>query len=153
MTRLLALVIAATMMAGTAAAADHGNTADGRLTAAVARAATESSQLVLPRWAMDRPQGRPAVLPALYGTYVALQGLDFYSTRKALAAGAHEANPVMRGGHGATMLAVKAAAGVGTIYFAERAWKKNKAGAIVLMAVLNGATAMIAAHNLQNARR
>jgi hypothetical protein len=37
---------------------------------------------------------------------------------------------------------------VGAIYFAERAWKKNRKGAIILMAVINGATAAVAARNI-----
>jgi hypothetical protein len=40
----------------------------------------------------------------------------------------------------------------GTIYFAERIWKKNRTGAILLMAVINGATGAIAIRNMRNAR-
>ncbi len=75
------------------------------------------------------------------------------STRRALAAGANERNPLMGGGHFGTMIAVKAATGASTIFFAERMWKKNKVGAIVMMVALNGASAAIAAHNQHNARR
>jgi hypothetical protein len=147
-----ALVLAMTAPA-VAAAADHESAAPQMpLTAAIARAAADTAP-ALPAWAVDRPIARGATLPALYGTYAALQVLDIVSTKQAIAAGAREQNPLMRGGNTGAMLAVKAAAGVGTIYFAERAWKKNKTGAIVLMAVLNGATAAIAAHNLHNARR
>ena len=92
-------------------------------------------------------QARPLALPILYGTYGILQGMDLVSTRKALAAGAHETNPSMHGV--GTMLAVKAATGAATIYFAERAWKKNRIGGIALMAVLNGATAAVVAHNMK----
>jgi hypothetical protein len=51
------------------------------------------------------------------------------------------------------MIAVKAASTAASIYFTERAWKKNRKGAIVLMAVVNGVTAAVAARNLHNARR
>jgi hypothetical protein len=41
---------------------------------------------------------------------------------------------------------------VGSIYFTERAWKKNRKGAVVLMAVVNGVTAAVVANNLKVAR-
>ncbi len=104
-------------------------------------------------WTMDREERRPALLPAMYASLGALNVFDVYSTRRAMSAGAREANPVMRsaGGSGA-MLAVKALSTAGTIYFAERAWKKNRKGAVVLMAAINGATAAIAMRNVRNAR-
>lgn len=105
-------------------------------------------------WMLDGPR-RPAALPIMYATLGALQALDVYSTRRAIGAGAREANPLMRsaaGGSG-TMLAVKALSTAGTIYFTERAWKKSRKGAIVLMAAINGVTAAIAARNIRNARR
>jgi hypothetical protein len=119
---------------------------------AVAAAAHEAAAVATPVWALDRRERRPAALPVLYASYAGLQAMDVYSTQKALSAGATEANPVMRSG-AAAQIAIKAAAGAATIYFSERAWKKNRAGAIVLMAVLNGATAAIAARNAQHARR
>ncbi len=51
------------------------------------------------------------------------------------------------------MLAIKALSTAGTIYFAERAWKKNRKGAVILMAVINGVTAAVAARNIRNARQ
>ncbi len=95
---------------------------------------------------------RPAVLPVLYGSYATLQVLDFLSTRKAIQSGGHETNPVMGSGHAGQMIAVKAIGGAASIYFAERMWKKNRVGAVVTMALLNGATAAIVAHNTQVAR-
>jgi hypothetical protein len=92
------------------------------------------------------------VLSALYGTYGTLQALDVVSTRRALAAGARERNPMMKGGNMTAMIAVKAAAGASTIFFTERLWKKNRVGAIIVMAALNGASAAIVAHNQRNAR-
>ena len=119
---------------------------------ALAGAAHASPEAALPAWAVDRPERRPAPLPVLYGAYGALQAMDVVSTRKALSAGATEQNPLMTSS-ATTQIAIKAAAGAATIYFAERTWKKNRAGAIVLMAVLNGATAAIVARNAQHARR
>lgn len=103
---------------------------------------------------MDVPQKRPAALPVLYATLGALQAFDVYSTRRAIDAGAYEANPLMERAakNGGTMLALKALSTAGTIYFTERAWKKNRKGAIVLIAAINGMTAAISARNLRNAR-
>jgi hypothetical protein len=105
-------------------------------------------------WMIDRPEQRPAALPALYASLGALHALDAYSTRRAMAAGAYEANPTMgkaAGNAGAT-LALKAASTAGTIFFAERAWKKNRKGAIILMAAINGAMAAVSARNFRNAQ-
>jgi hypothetical protein len=106
-------------------------------------------------WMVDRQENRPSALPVMYATLGALNALDIYSTRQALAAGAREANPLMDkpSGSAGAMMAVKALSMAGTIYFTERAWKKNRKGAILTMAIINGATAAIAAHNLRNARR
>jgi hypothetical protein len=59
----------------------------------------------------------------------------------------------MRGNNMAATIGVKAAASGATIYFTERMWKKNKVGAIAMMAALNGASAIIVARNQQHARR
>ena len=105
------------------------------------------------RWLDDRAP-RPAALPMLYASLGAFHALDIYSTRQALAAGATEVNPALRASAGSTgaMLAVKALSAAGSIYFTERAWKKNRKGAVVLMALVNGVTAAVAVHNLRNAR-
>lgn len=105
-------------------------------------------------WTIDRRESRPGVLPALYASFAALQVYDIYSTRRALGAGAQEVNPLMRkaSGNSSAMLAAKMLSTAGTIYFTERAWKKNRKGAILMMAALNGATAMIAARNLRNVK-
>jgi hypothetical protein len=98
---------------------------------------------------------RPALLPALYAANVALQALDAHSTLTALDLGAREANPVMQGvvGNKPALLAVKAGAAVGTIYFAEKLWRRNRVGAVVMMVVVNGVTTAIVAHNYKVADR
>ena len=152
MLRVISLTLALVICGVTAAHAEEAAAADASLTSALARTAKDA-RLSMPAWAAERADRRPAMLPALYGTYAALQSLDVYSTRRALSAGATEANPLLRSGGSARAIAMKAAAGGATIFFAERAWKKNRAGAIVLMAALNGATAAIVARNTHNARR
>jgi hypothetical protein len=119
---------------------------------AAARVMASQPPVVNP-WPVSEPEKRPAALTALYGTYGAIQVLDIVSTRRAIAAGAQERNPLMRGGSMGTMLAMKAAASASTIFFAERMWKKNRVGAVIVMAALNGASAAIVAHNQRNARR
>jgi hypothetical protein len=57
----------------------------------------------------------------------------------------------MKGNSGA-MLAVKALSTAGSILFAERAWKENRKGAVILMAVVNGVTAAVVANNMKAAR-
>lgn len=107
-----------------------------------------------PRWMVDAPEKRPGALPVLYATFGALQMADAYSTRRAINTGAVEVNPLMKkaAGNSGTMYAVKAASAAGSIYLAERLWKKNRKGAVILMAVVNGVTAAVVAKNLQNAR-
>ena len=97
---------------------------------------------------------RPALLPALYVTLGAMQAWDVYSTRAAIAAGAREANPTATpfSGNAGSLLGLKAATTASTIFFAERMWKKNKVGAIVMLVAINGATAAVSMHNMRNAK-
>jgi uncharacterized membrane protein len=122
------------------------------ISTAVARAVRDVNPTVS-LWTLSQSPHRPVAVGVLYGTYATLQALDVVSTRKAIGAGAHELNPVMNGGNVGAMLAVKAAVGVSTIYFTEKLWKKNRAGAIAVMVALNGAQAAIVAHNASYARR
>lgn len=107
------------------------------------------------RWMVDARVSRPAMLPALYATLGGLQALDVYSTRRALGAGSLEANPLMKAPakNSGAMMAVKVLSTVGSIYFTERAWKKNRKGALILMAALNGVSAAVTARNIRNAQR
>jgi hypothetical protein len=97
---------------------------------------------------------RPGGLVAMYAGLGALNALDVYSTMRALDRGARETNPVVKAtaGNLGVSLAVKAATTAGSIYFAEKLWKKNRAAAIVTMAAVNVATAAVVARNLRNAR-
>jgi hypothetical protein len=93
---------------------------------------------------------RPAVLPAMYASYAALQVYDAYSTKRALAQGAREANPLMQQvvGNQSAFWAVKASATAGTILAAEHLWRKNnKKGAIVVLVASNAVAAVVAARN------
>ena len=92
---------------------------------------------------------RPRALPALYASYAALQAFDVYSTKQALARGAHEVNPLMQGvvGNTGAHMAMKIGVGVATVVAAERLWKTNKAAAIAVMVASNGVSAFVAARN------
>jgi hypothetical protein len=106
-------------------------------------------------WTFDRPERRPGALPAMYAALGVLNALDVYATRRAMDAGARESNSLMKkaAGSSGTMMAVKALSTAGTIYFTERAWKKNRKGAVIMMALVNGTMAAITMRNLRNARR
>lgn len=98
---------------------------------------------------------RPAILPALYVTLGVMQAWDIYSTRAAINAGAREANPSAApfSRNTASMLGLKAATTVSTLFFAERMWKKNRVGAVVMLIAINGATAAVSMHNMRNVKR
>jgi hypothetical protein len=106
-----------------------------------------------PVWMSER-SARPRALTALYASLAGLNVLDAVTTRRAVSAGATELNPVVQEAskNTAAMLAVKALGTAGSIYFTERAWKKNRKGAVILMAVLNGVTAAVVANNMSHAR-
>jgi hypothetical protein len=98
---------------------------------------------------------RPSVLPALYAATAVTQALDAHSTFSALRHGAREANPLMQGAasHRGALLAVKAGAAIGSVFMAEKMWRRNRAGAIAAIVAMNVVTAAIAAHNYSVAAR
>lgn len=119
-----------------------------------AHAATLDSEPTVTLWSMSQaPHKRPVALPVLYGTYGLLQGMDIVSTKRAIAAGAHEANPLATSGNLGATIAIKAATGAATFFAAERLWKKSRVGAVMLMVAANGVSAAVVSHNLGNARR
>ena len=132
-----------------AAGQDQDTSGTAPIAGAIARAAKNSEPTTL--WTLSQTSRRPGLLPVLYGTYAGLQVMDIVSTQKAIAAGAREANPLMQKGGMATTIAMKAASSVGTVYVAEKMWKKHRVGAIVLMAAMNGVSAAVVAHNNRTA--
>jgi len=104
---------------------------------------------------LSQSLARPAVLPALYASYAALQVYDVYSTRQALARGAREANPLMQGvvGNPGALWALKVGVTAGAVIAAERLWKTNKAAAIAVMVASNGVAALVAARNASTLRQ
>ena len=90
-----------------------------------------------------------AAIRTLFGSYVALQGADVYSTAAARRSGGREINPVMDGNLG-QVLAVKAVTGLTTYYAVNKMARNNRKAAIVTLAILNGVTAAVVVHNLKN---
>jgi uncharacterized protein DUF5658 len=155
MTAACSVMIAVTLSSAPAdLPSDQGTRAVPATPLAAAVAATPALEPATETWMLDHKVSRPSTLHVLYGTLGALQALDVYSTRRAMTAGANEINPVVNkaSGNQVAMLAVKALSTAGAIYFAERAWKKNRKGAVVLMAIVNGVTGAVVARNLRNAR-
>ena len=109
-------------------------------------AAAEGTGTIAPDFSRIR---RPKLLPALYAATVLTQVLDAHSTMTALGRGGREVNPLMQGvaSNRGALLAVKMGAAVGTVFVAEKLWRRNRVAAIALMVAVNAATAGIAAHN------
>lgn len=119
-------------------------------------AAAGTTAIALPISSVQVPQAkRPAMLPALYAMLGAMQVWDAYSTSVALRAGANEVNPMVAPLAKSTgaLLGLKAVTTASTIFFNERMWKQHRVGAVVLMVAINGATAVVAMHNMRNAAR
>jgi hypothetical protein len=115
-------------------------------------ASAEAASTIAPDFSRIR---RPRLLPALYAVTVLTQVLDAHSTMSALGRGGREMNPMMQGvaSNGTTLLAVKVGTAVGTVFVAEKLWRRNRVAAVALMVAVNVATAGIAAHNYSVASR
>ncbi len=113
------------------------------------RPTTRSVELTLNRVERSLATRRPMLLPALYASFAALQVMDFVTTRQGLANGAREANPLMQGvaGNSAALFAVKAAGAAGSIFLAEKMWKRNPVGAIAMMVAMNSVYGIVVGHN------
>ena len=106
------------------------------------------------RGVAQKPE-RPAALFPLYGSLIALQGLDVHSTRRGLDGGsARELNPAMRPvvHNGAAFIAVKASATAGVIWVSEKMWKKHPKRTVIFAALVNTAMAAVVAHNYRVSR-
>jgi hypothetical protein len=86
----------------------------------------------------------------MYGSFAALQALDYHSTVPALSSGrGREGNPLMRSvvGNKTAFITIKVASAGLTMWAVERMWKRHRVGAIVFMAAANGAMTAIVARN------
>jgi hypothetical protein len=98
---------------------------------------------------VDRRSSRPAALTPLYYTLMTLQVLDVHSTVRAVNAGHHEANPLMRGiaDNTAALAAVKGASTAGLVLLTERLRKNHPRKAVILLTAMNVALAAVVANN------
>jgi hypothetical protein len=99
---------------------------------------------------------RPAALIPLYASMVTLQVLDLHSTLAGTRTGvAREANPILASAAGSpfVLVAIKTGTTAAIVAANERLWKEHRITSIVVMAAVNAAYAMVAAHNYKVAGR
>lgn len=128
--------------------------ADSRATESKADAVTDAGAVPDVDWSLApvRFGSAPARSRTLVGLQVSLAGLqafDAYSTLRGLASGAREANPLVRGTakNPALFWTLKAATTAVPMVVAQRMWKKNRVGAVVVMALANSMAVAVAANN------
>jgi flagellar biosynthesis protein FliR len=104
--------------------------------------------------AMRRAPHISSVMTSLYATTAAMQMMDVRSTLSAFRNGATEANPMMMAivKNKGAFIAFKAGIAMSTIWSAHSMAKRNKVGAILMLAAVNSAYAMVVNHNYQVAR-
>ena len=95
---------------------------------------------------------RPALLIPMYVANAALHGLDVYSTSASLKAGYREANPLLQNANPATMIGIKAAAAITTVFVAEKLWRRNRTAAVAVMVGVNVGLAAVVANNYRITR-
>ncbi len=147
---MLGLAMPVFAQSATPAASDRAPASPSLLALAPDRAPLARSAAAI----LGGPLHRPAPLVPLYATFVGLQTLDVHSTQYALARGATEGNPVIRGlaGNELALVALKAAGTAGVIVANERLWKRNRTAAIVAMVAANSAMAWVVQHNYRTPR-
>lgn len=111
--------------------------------------ADEQEQTQTATSAAGAAQRRPASLIPLYVSFATLQALDIHSTRRAIAAGASEVNPVVGRwlGEPVALTAAKAGVAVGIVMLTERFRKQHPRAATLTMVGLNAAMTVVVAHN------
>ena len=95
---------------------------------------------------------RPALLIPMYVANAALHGLDVYSTSASLRAGHREANPLLRNANPASVIGIKAAAAMTTVFVAEKLWRRNRTAAVAVMVGVNVGLAAVVANNYRITR-
>jgi len=100
-------------------------------------------------------QGSSRVLKSLHVSLIALNVMDIVTTRKALARGGVEANPVMKGvvGSRAAFYGVKAVSATAMILMGEKLAKRSRKAAVISAIAANVLTATVVAHNMRQLNR
>lgn len=152
MFRIAAVTILGFSLSAVPALAADG--ADGRSADTAETLADDKTVVAGVDWSMSpvRLGSAPKRPGALAGLYVSLAGLQVYdmvSTSRGLSLGAREANPIMRGAvnNGAMFWGIKAATTALPMVIAEKMWKKNRVGAVVMMVAANSVAAIVASNN------
>lgn len=83
--------------------------------------------------------------------FIAAQAADLHSTHVALAAGAHEENPVMNTSN-AGRIAVKAAGSAGVVFLSRKLAKRHPKAAVLFLVSGTVVTSAVAVHNYRIAR-
>jgi hypothetical protein len=96
---------------------------------------------------------RPASLLPLYAANVTLQGLDLWSTKRALDAGNREGNPLFKDASFGTMTGAKIAASAATVLIAEKLWRRNRVAAVGLMVAANVGLSAVVVNNYRVTQR
>lgn len=99
---------------------------------------------------------RPGPLLPLYVGFATAQALDLHSTYVAIQRGGREGNPLVSlvSKRPVAAVAIKAGLTGGTIWAAERMWKRQRrTGAVVLLAAVTALQAAVDAHNYRVAAR
>ena len=83
------------------------------------------------------------------------QAFDVWTTTRAVSAGARETNPAVApfAGNRLALTSIKVATTTATIYFADRLWRRNRTGAVLVMAALNGVSAWVVTQNARVTQR
>jgi len=154
MFRIAAALIASISLSGVPALAADNDVERASATASAETVSTGGPMAGDVDWSMKplhvgSGMKRPAVLAGLYASLAGLQVYDAASTARGLKQGAREGNPLMQGAaHNAAMFwSIKAATTALPMMLADRMWKRNKAGAIVMMALANSVAATVAVNN------
>lgn len=95
---------------------------------------------------------RPKPLLPLYGAFAVVNALDVHSTRRGLAAGAKEGNPLLAGlaQNTTALIALKGAIATGAVLWAENTWKRgHRKMAVATLLAMNGFYGWVAYHNYQ----
>ncbi len=97
---------------------------------------------------------RGPVLTSLYGSLIALNALDIVTTRKMMAKGGTELNPLMKGAAGSThlMLGLKLTTTAATILIMDRVGKRNHRAAVIAATAANLLMSAIVANNMKQLR-
>lgn len=97
---------------------------------------------------------RGPVLTSLYGSLIALNALDVITTRRALAKGGTEVNPLMKSAAASThlMLGLKMTTTAATILLVDRIGKKHHRAAMIAATAANLLMTAVVANNMKQLR-